>query len=179
MATIEQLQRIRIILTILIIIDSLAMVPVFYFVDDFYYFIGINMFICFCLVVAITITQYKLRRLLIQQGLIVGRLVVVHQPNGQVQPPPGGPPPPPPGFVPSATGLPQAYSPSAPAPGSDPPPSYSQTGAWTTQQSGAGFSQPSAYSQSAFNQPPAAGGQPFAAFNQPGQNAYWNPAQTK
>ncbi|KAF0314408.1 hypothetical protein FJT64_015137 [Amphibalanus amphitrite] len=117
-----------------------------------------------------------MRRILIQQTGIIGVVpaVVVMPPNRGA---PAGPPPP--GFVQQGTaGYPPAYgAPSAPA-GSDAPPPYSQQGLWSTEQASTGYGQPSSYGQTAFAQPSPAGSQPLAAFNQPGQNSYWNASQT-
>ena len=183
MATIEQLQRTRLILSVLLIINSISMVIIICFVDDYYYYFSINMFIYFGLAIAFYITIFRLRRQLLQQTVLVP-VAVVHAPNTHHPPnarvPPRAPqgPPPPPGFITGATDLPPTYSQSAAMKGSDAPPPYSQEDPWTTQQSATGFSQPSTYSQSAFGQTTGAGGQPFSAFNEPGQNTYWNPAQT-
>ena len=175
MATIQQLQRTRLILSVLLLINSLTMILIACFGGDYYYvYMGINAFIYLVLFIAFYITVIRLRRRLNQERVLVP-VAVVHVHDSLVPPEAPQGPPRPPGFVTGATDLPPTYSQSAAMKGSDAPPPYSQEGPWTTQQSATGFSQPSTYSQSAFG---GAGGQPFSAFNEPGQNTYWNPAQT-
>ncbi|KAF0297257.1 hypothetical protein FJT64_005333 [Amphibalanus amphitrite] len=174
MATLEQLQRIRIILLILLIINTIMMIPIAICLE--FYWTSINFLVYMGLAIALFVVTVQMRRILIQQTGIIGVVpaVVVMPPNRGA---PAGPPPP--GFEQQGTaGYPPAYgAPSAPA-GSDAPPPYSQQGPWSTQQASTGYGQPAAYGQTAFAQPSPAGGQPFAAFNQPGQNSYWNASNT-
>ena len=159
MATLEQLKRIRLILGILLLINTIATVLFITLLDSLAW-VTMNFIIYVVLAVSLFVTTVKIRRILVQQmGIVPGAIPVVVMPPNQG----GQPGPPPPGFATGVTGL---------------PPTYSQPRLWASLQSGTGLGQSSAYSQSAFAQPSPVGSQPFAAFNQPGQNTYWDPSKT-
>ena len=87
MATLEQLQKTRLILSGLLFLNTIAMILLIFLAEDYYYWIIIDFIIYMCIVAALYSVTFKMRRLFMQQNGIVAvsRGVVVIAPAGGPQ----------------------------------------------------------------------------------------------